>query len=614
MNKMNKLPASSGLPDTLAAMGDQASLKPAGLRAGDAPSFASVMQQQVASVNAPVSSDVQDAALPRDALDQKSLSQGEAGQDAPVEEAVSEAALPQEGVSQAALSRGGGQQAADLDMAPTLGVAVDVSQVLSMFGVDVPGLATSPMSQFTQTMADGSAISLTQENMLRDGGLAADGPLTASLADKVSPRATLDIGRVKVSDPMAGLNGSNVGDAILDAEQIGLADGEQLGERMRREAEVVPAESVGMMAWLMGQPQQLKTPQTAAGTDGVGDRGKVDVHPAIGGRFTETMQVGAMQASLAAVAPSDFARQTASPSAMAPWMVASSAPDVSGTAPDGVASGAEAEATAVVELAAEPMTGKKASSQQAAARLAAELRQDEKLQASIEADTAVSAQGFALDAPEWQAATALSGLTLQSSLAGGSASRSAIRGVEPEAGSALIGNLSASPSGANIVTPARLESATLATPLSHPDFGQALAEQVSVWVSQGRSSGDPVTAELHLNPAEMGPIQVKIAIDGQSAKVDFAAAAVETRKAIEASLSTLSTALNDVGLNLTGGGVTGDTSGRSFGQQPGQSGSPSGSATASFSRPASAGDDELAVMSPANRLRAVRPGGLDLYA
>ena len=94
---------------------------------------------------------------------------------------------------------------------------------------------------------------------------------------------------------------------------------------------------------------------------------------------------------------------------------------------------------------------------------------------------------------------------------------------------------------------------TLSTPVTSPQFADELADKVRMFVSKVQDDG-PMTAELHLNPAEMGPINVRIAVDGQNAQVDFAAAAQETRKAIEASLAQLSSALDEVGLSLTGGG------------------------------------------------------------
>ncbi|MCH8178396.1 MAG: flagellar hook-length control protein FliK [Proteobacteria bacterium] len=153
--------------------------------------------------------------------------------------------------------------------------------------------------------------------------------------------------------------------------------------------------------------------------------------------------------------------------------------------------------------------------------------------------------------------------------------------------------------------------ASLPTPLDAPEFSQKLADQVSLWVGQARNDG-PMTAELHLNPAEMGPINVKISLDGQAAHVDFAAAALETRQAIEASLSMLSSALNDVGLSLSGGGVFSQTSQQQAGQ-----GSGAAAGQSAGIRNATGQDDgeaEPLGMRQVSAPRTGRLGGLDLYA
>lgn len=154
--------------------------------------------------------------------------------------------------------------------------------------------------------------------------------------------------------------------------------------------------------------------------------------------------------------------------------------------------------------------------------------------------------------------------------------------------------------------------ASLPTPLDAPEFTQKLADQVGLWVGQARNDG-PMTAELHLNPAEMGPINVKISLDGQSAHVDFAAAALETRQAIEASLSLLSSSLNDVGLSLSGGGVFSQTPQ----QQQAFSQGPNGGASASGRTGQGRGEGDDAEPLGLRQVSAPRPGrlgGLDLYA
>lgn len=92
--------------------------------------------------------------------------------------------------------------------------------------------------------------------------------------------------------------------------------------------------------------------------------------------------------------------------------------------------------------------------------------------------------------------------------------------------------------------------AQIAAALDSAGFAPALASQVTWLVHEGQHH-----ARLTLNPAEMGPVTVKIEVDGTHARVDFSAEMAATRSAIEASLPTLAAALNDSGLTLAGGGV-----------------------------------------------------------
>ncbi len=109
--------------------------------------------------------------------------------------------------------------------------------------------------------------------------------------------------------------------------------------------------------------------------------------------------------------------------------------------------------------------------------------------------------------------------------------------------------------GVGGAAPRGVDAATLApialpAPLHSPEFAQALGAQVSVLARDGVQR-----AELHLNPAEMGPISVQIEIDGKAARVDFAAGAAATREVIERGLPELASALREQGLTLAGGGV-----------------------------------------------------------
>ena len=94
-------------------------------------------------------------------------------------------------------------------------------------------------------------------------------------------------------------------------------------------------------------------------------------------------------------------------------------------------------------------------------------------------------------------------------------------------------------------------SAHLAAAVNSPAFAPALATQVSWLVQEGQQH-----ARLTLNPADLGPVAVRITLEGTQARIDFHAAIASTRAAIEASLPTLAAALHDNGMTLAGGGVS----------------------------------------------------------
>jgi flagellar hook-length control protein FliK len=95
-----------------------------------------------------------------------------------------------------------------------------------------------------------------------------------------------------------------------------------------------------------------------------------------------------------------------------------------------------------------------------------------------------------------------------------------------------------------------LPTATLSSPIDAPNFAPSLATQVRWWANDGVQQ-----AQLLLHPAEMGPVAVKIVLDGRDARIDFSADLAATRGAIEAALPVLAAALDESGLKLSGGGV-----------------------------------------------------------
>jgi flagellar hook-length control protein FliK len=97
----------------------------------------------------------------------------------------------------------------------------------------------------------------------------------------------------------------------------------------------------------------------------------------------------------------------------------------------------------------------------------------------------------------------------------------------------------------------------LPVPVGSAHFREALNVQVSVLARDGVHH-----AELHLNPADMGPLSVQITLDGQQAQVHFGSDSALTRQIVETGLPSLAAALRDAGLTLSGGGVSQHASGQ----------------------------------------------------
>lgn len=88
---------------------------------------------------------------------------------------------------------------------------------------------------------------------------------------------------------------------------------------------------------------------------------------------------------------------------------------------------------------------------------------------------------------------------------------------------------------------------------AHPqsaDFAPQLGTQIVVFVREGVQH-----ARLQLNPADLGPVQVRIALDGSAATVQMAADSPLTRQALEQAMPVLAGSLREAGLTLAGGGV-----------------------------------------------------------
>ena len=145
-------------------------------------------------------------------------------------------------------------------------------------------------------------------------------------------------------------------------------------------------------------------------------------------------------------------------------------------------------------------------------------------------------------------------------------------------------------------------SATVAAPVDSPEFASAFGMQVSVLTKDGVQQ-----AELHLNPAEMGPVSIQITLDGNLARVDFGADVAATRHAIEAGLPELASALRDAGFTLAGGGVAQHSASNGNPRDD----SPSGRTTTASAGKAAIGAIDLAAQRQTRRVAA---GGVDVFA
>lgn len=106
---------------------------------------------------------------------------------------------------------------------------------------------------------------------------------------------------------------------------------------------------------------------------------------------------------------------------------------------------------------------------------------------------------------------------------------------------------------ATIKTEARLE-----TPVRDPNWGKDLGQKI-VWMA----NQDKQSAQLTLNPPQLGPLEVSLKINGDQATAVFVSAHAEVREAIEAALPRLREMMGAAGLELGQANV----SSQSFQQQ-----------------------------------------------
>lgn len=83
-------------------------------------------------------------------------------------------------------------------------------------------------------------------------------------------------------------------------------------------------------------------------------------------------------------------------------------------------------------------------------------------------------------------------------------------------------------------------------PANDPGWRDELGERV-LWLVNRRES----TAELRLNPAELGSLEIRVRVEKEGASVSFVVHNATARETVEAALPRLRELLGDAGLALT---------------------------------------------------------------
>ena len=143
------------------------------------------------------------------------------------------------------------------------------------------------------------------------------------------------------------------------------------------------------------------------------------------------------------------------------------------------------------------------------------------------------------------------------------------------------------------------------TPVRDQNWATDLGQKV-VWLA----NADKQSAQLTLNPPEMGPIEISLDVDKGTASVSFTSANAEVRDALETALPKLREMFASAGIEL---GQT-NVGAQSFSQQQAQHGAPNQSSSRGTGDNAILAAETLATL-PTGALAAQRGNGMvDLFA
>ncbi len=86
---------------------------------------------------------------------------------------------------------------------------------------------------------------------------------------------------------------------------------------------------------------------------------------------------------------------------------------------------------------------------------------------------------------------------------------------------------------------------SVGTPLHSPAWPQHFGDKI-VWLARN----DQQTAQLNINPPQLGPVQITLNLNGDQASIAFASPHAEVRQAIESAMPHLKDMLSSAGINL----------------------------------------------------------------
>jgi flagellar hook-length control protein FliK len=164
---------------------------------------------------------------------------------------------------------------------------------------------------------------------------------------------------------------------------------------------------------------------------------------------------------------------------------------------------------------------------------------------------------------------------------------------------AVAGAAQLSGSTAGVTDTAPAPTLKVAAGVDTPEFGQGLADRVS-WMVDNNLNG----AKLQVNPPQLGPIEVRIAVQGSHAQVWLVSHSAVTRDALESSSPKLREMLGAQGF----GQVSVDISQRSFQDRPPQPQHYDWTPAANHTPSTAAGQ------STSNSVTRISNGAVDAYA